>query len=149
MIRHLVRLTAMVVVAGPCLAWGLRADAEILVTNFFFNTVDLYDDQTGELIETGFFAPPVGPQEILGLSGIAVDATENIAYASSRFSDRIYVFEATTGEPMVIEPGGTPGLFKQLPDGSQPAGLAVDRAGTSTWPTTVARRWMFLIVPRT
>jgi sugar lactone lactonase YvrE len=129
MIRHFVRLTAMLLIAGSCLAWGLRADAGILVTDFFFNTVDLYDDATGQLIETGFFAPPAGPQEVLGLAGIAVDTAENIAYASSRFLDRIYVFEATTGEPLVAGPGGTPGLFKQLPAGSQPAGLAVDTAG--------------------
>ncbi len=129
MIRNLVCWTAALFVAGSSLSFTLPAKAELLVTNFFFNTVDLYDDQTGQLIQSGFFAPPVGPQEVLGLSGIAVNPSNNHVYVSSRFFDRIYVFDGWTGQPLPSAPGGQPGLFKQLATGSQPAGLAVDSSG--------------------
>lgn len=126
MTRRLVRSTAWFLVPGFLMLLTCRAEAGLLVTNFFFDTVDLYDDQTGALIQSGYFAPTGAS---LQLTGLAIDPTNDYVYVSSRFMDRIYVFDGATGRPLASAPGGEPGLFAQLPTGSQPAGLALDAGG--------------------
>lgn len=126
---------ALLLVAGQFLVWTAPAGAGVLVTNVFFNSVDLYDDQTGELIQAGFFAPPVNPGEVLYLADVVVDPTNNHAYVSANFADtsgttRVYHFDATTGAPLPSPTGGAAGVFLEL-DGStvNPAGLALDALG--------------------
>src|SRR5438132_1279206 len=74
-----------------------RADAGLLVTNYFFNSVDLYNDQTGALIQSGFYTPPSGSTPVLGLTGIVVDPVTKHVYVAGNQSDLIYVFDGRTG----------------------------------------------------
>lgn len=126
---HRFRLRLAVSAIAIVVCSGRTLSAEVLVTNFFFNTVDLYDDQTLQLIQPGYFAANVGPGFVLGFAGLAVHPQRQQVFVSGRFSDQILVFDLQTGRPSANTPTGTPGLFKQLSSGAQPAGLAIDAAG--------------------
>ncbi|MEX0939467.1 MAG: PEP-CTERM sorting domain-containing protein [Pirellulales bacterium] len=108
------------------------AHADLLVTNFFFGTVDRYDENTGALLQPGFMAPPIDdPLVPLGLADIVVNPANQQVFVSGRFSDRVYVFNGLTGEPIpgAQTPSGIDGVFLQLTSGQQPAGLEVDSSG--------------------
>jgi sugar lactone lactonase YvrE len=124
------------VCVGPFFCSAPRARADLLlVTNVFFNSVDLYHGGTGQLVTAGFFAPSVEPGQVLYLADVVVNPLNNRAYVSANFPDetnttRIYHFDALTGTPLPSPVGGSDGVFLEFSGGSvSPAGLALDSAG--------------------
>ncbi|MBN1852022.1 MAG: hypothetical protein JW829_04830 [Pirellulales bacterium] len=130
-----VHFLKLVLSAGYLLWWAAPARANSLVTNLFYNTVDLYDDQTGQLIQQGFFAPSVNPGDPQFLTDVIVDPVNHRGYVSANGPDisdktRIYYFDAATGAALPSPSGGADGVFLEWEaDTFSPAGLALDAAG--------------------
>jgi DNA-binding beta-propeller fold protein YncE len=103
---------------------GVTVDAQLLVTNRYGNTVDLYDPVTLQPMQIGFFDADAFNLQA-GLTGITVDHATNNVYVGGQQSGQIYVFNGVTGAPVATTPTGTPGLWADVGDvGAGPARVA-------------------------